>query len=130
MKQISIVVKNARGVLATITELMAERNINITDIEAETVGETGVLVMTVDQYDTALQALRDAGFNAISEESLLVRLKDEPGALARVAKRFSAADINIRGIHIINREGGESIAAISTERTDEALKVVEDILVS
>lgn len=130
MKQISIVVKNAQGVLATIAELMAERNINITDIEAETVGETGVLVMSVDQYDTALQTLRDAGFNAISEESLLVRLKDEPGALARVAKRFSAADINIRGIHIISREGGESIVAISTERTDEAIKVVEDILVS
>ena len=86
--------------------------------------------MTVDQYDIALQALRDTGFNAISEESLLVRLKDEPGALARVAKRFSTADVNIRGIRIISREGGESIAAISTERTDEVLKIVEDILVS
>ena len=36
MKQISIIVKNAQGVLVTIAELMAERNINITDIEAET----------------------------------------------------------------------------------------------
>jgi len=130
MKQISIIVKNAQGVLAIVAELMAERNININNIEADTIGETGVLVMTVDQYDIALQALRDAGFNAISEESLLVKLKDEPGALARIAKRFSAANINIRGIHIINREGGESIVAISTERTDEAIKVVEDILVA
>jgi len=130
MKQISIIVKNAQGTLATIAELMAERNINITDIEAETVGETGIIVMTVDQYDAALQALRDTGFDAISEESLLVKLKDEPGALARVAKRFSNAGINIRGIRIISREQGESIVAISVKRTEEAIKVIEDILVS
>lgn len=130
MRQISIVAKSAPGVLVKIAELMAERNINITDIEAETLGEMGVVVMTVDQYDTALKVLRDAGFNAISEESLLVRIKDEPGALAKIAKRFSSAGINIRGIHIVNRDGDNSIVAISTERTEDAIKVVEDILVA
>ena len=130
MRQISIVTKSTPGVLVKITELMAARNINITDIEAESLGEMGVVVMTVDQYDMALKALRDAGFNAISEESLLVRIKDEPGALAKLAKRFGSAGINIRGIHIINRDGDNSIVAISTERTEDAIKIIEDILVA
>ena len=130
MKQISIVVQNKPGVLAEITELMGEHKINITDIEAETFGETGVVVMSVDQYDAALKILRNASFRAITEDSLLLKLQDEPGALAKIAKRFSEANINIRSIHIVSREGGNSIVAVSTERTEEAMKLVEDILVA
>ncbi|MDY6934039.1 MAG: ACT domain-containing protein [Spirochaetota bacterium] len=129
MKQISIIVESVPGVLADITELMAISSINIDDIEAETIGKMGILVMTVDKYDLALRVLRDSGYHAISEESILVKLKDEPGALAKIAKIFGDANINIRGIHIVNRDGCNSFVAISTERTEEAIELVRDIIV-
>lgn len=130
MKQISLVIKDKQGVLAHITELMANANINITDIEAESIGEAAVIVMQVDKYDEALTILRDARYSAISEECLLVRLTDKPGALAHLARRFADAGINIRNIHIMQRDGDNSIAAVSTERSEEAMKLVADILVA
>jgi hypothetical protein len=64
--------------------------------------------MTVDKYDLALKKLRDASFNAITEDSLLIKLKDEPGALAKIVNRFKDANINIRSFHIISRDGQNS----------------------
>ncbi|MCR4337216.1 MAG: ACT domain-containing protein [Candidatus Omnitrophica bacterium] len=130
MKEISIVAENRPGVLADVTDLMAKNKINIDEIEAETIGNMGVIVMAVQQYDLALKVLRDAGFQAVTEDSLLIKLKDEPGALARIALRFKEANINIRGMHIVRRDSGYSIVAISAERSEEAKKLVKDVLVS
>ncbi len=130
MKQISIVVKNKPGVLAEISDVMANNAINIEHIEAEASGDIGVIIMTVDKYDLALKKLRDASFNAITEDSLLLKLKDEPGALAKIANRFKDANINIRSFHIISRDGQNSIAAISTKRTKKAKELVKDVLLS
>ena len=131
MKQISIVIEeNIDFPLANITALMAKNDINIDTIESETIGKSGIIVMTVNKYDLALKALRDAAFNAITEDSLLIKLKDEPGALAKIAKKFKDANIAIRSFHIISRNEDTSIAALSTERTAQAMELVQDILVS
>ena len=131
MKQISIVVDEQPSFpLADITELMAANNINIDSIGSETVGDSSVIVMTVNKYDLALRALRDAAYNAITEDCLLIKLRDEPGALAKIARRFKDADLHIRSFHIISRTNDTSIAAISTERTADALELVRDILVA
>jgi hypothetical protein len=130
MKQISIVVEDREDFLAEITDLMAENNVNIETIEVETVGDSSIVIMTVDKYDLALKKLRDASFNAITEDCLLLKLKDEPGALAKIARKFRDAHINIRGVHIISRDGAVSIVAISVKRTDKALELVKDVLVS
>ena len=39
-------------------------------------------MLRVNKYDRARRILRNAGWNAITEDSLLVRVKDEPGAIA------------------------------------------------
>ncbi len=130
MKQLSLVVAQIPPMLTRVSRLMADHNINIDDIEAESVGEMGVIVMSVDRYDLALQVLRDAGLKAISEESLLVRLNDAPGALARLSQRFQQADIPIRGLHIVRREGGDSLVAISVQRSEQVLQLLGDQLVA
>lgn len=131
MKQISIVVEENIGFpLADITALMAENNINIDMIESQTVGGSGVVVMTVNKYDLALKVLRDAAFKAITEDCLLIRLKDEPGALAKIALKFKDAGMAIRSFHIVSRDEDTSIAALSTERSAQAMELVKDILVS
>ena len=90
---------------------------------------TGV-VFTVDHYDDALRALHRAGFTAVSEDALLIRLPDEPGALAGVMKRFKEAALNIRSVRFISRRDGFAVVAIGVERTDEALALVKDLLLA
>lgn len=131
MKQISIVSENKAGIVAKITEILASNNINIESIDAETFGNSAVTILTVDRYDDALRALRGLrGMKAITEDAILIRLEDQPGALAKIAKRFQDANINIRSLRFVRRDANYAIVAISTDRTDEALALVKDILVS
>ncbi len=130
MKQIVVVMKNRPGTVADIATILGEKGVNIDDIDAEAVGKMGLVRMTVGNYDLALKVLRDAGFNALSEEVFLVRLEDKPGALARVARRFKEAEIDIRSLRLVDRDGQNAIAAISCDRSGEAKKMLKDILVS
>ena len=69
---------------ADIAELLAAADINIETLDAEEVEGADVVTLSVDHYNRALAALRDAGYPAVTEDALLVRVEDEPGALAKV----------------------------------------------
>jgi hypothetical protein len=129
MKEIVIVTQNRAGLLADIAEILARHNINIETLDAEEVHDTAVIELTVDRYDEALQRLRDAGFDAVTEDAFLIRLKDEPGALARVAKRFKDANIDLRSVRIVRRLKDSAIVAVATARTEEAKALVREYLV-
>ncbi len=130
MKQITIVAESAPGLLAQVSEILAARGINIETLHAETVQDYGVVILTVDRYDEALAALRDAGLHAVSEDAIIIRIVDEPGALARISRRFHDAEIRLRSVRIIRRSSGSGLVALSTERTERALELVKDVLVS
>ena len=130
MKEIMVVTQNRAGLLADISEILAAHGTNIETIDADEVHDTAVIELTVDRYDEALQRLRDAGFHAITEDALLVRLEDEPGALAKVARVFKDANIDLRSVRFIRREGGYAFVAIATDRTAEARALVHDFVVN
>ena len=129
MKQILIVMENRTGIIADISTLMEEQNIHIESIDAQAIGNIGVVRMLVDNYDTALKVLRDNDFNALTEEVFLVKLEDKPGALGKVARIFKDAKIDIKSLRLVERDGTSAIAAISCERADEARKLIGDVLV-
>ncbi len=130
MKQITVVAERDPGLLAQVSEILAARGINIETLDAETVQDYGVVILTVDRYDEALAALRDAGLQAVSEDAIIIRIEDEPGALARISRRFHDAEIRLRSVRIIRRNEGYGLVALSTERTEEALDLVRDVLIS
>lgn len=130
MKEITVVVDNRSGMLADISATLADRGVNIETIDGEAAESRGIIRLTVDLYDEALSALRDSGFQAISEDALLIRLKDESGALAKVAARFKDANINIRSLRILRREGGYALVTLVTEDNEAARALVEDLLAS
>jgi len=128
MKQIHIVSTNRLGLIADLTEALALADINIRSVDAEEVGDNAVIVFDVDQYDRALQSLRDIqGIQIITEDAILVKLRDQPGALAQVARRFTDAGVSVRSVRFIQRDEDFALVAISTVRTEAALALVADI---
>jgi hypothetical protein len=130
MKQITVVGESDPGLLARVSDILAARGVNIETLDAETIQDHGVVILTVDRYDEALAALRDAGVPAISEDAIVIRIVDEPGALARISLRFHNAEIRLRSVRIIRRHEGYGLVALSTERTEQALELVRDVLIS
>ncbi|HBC56248.1 MAG TPA: hypothetical protein DCZ03_03710 [Gammaproteobacteria bacterium] len=131
MKQISVVSEDKPGVVAQISEVLAHHHININSLDAETFGQWAVTLVTVDKYDEAVRALRsETNFRILTEDVILVRIEDRPGALAKLARLFRDQGINIRSMRIIQRGVNDSAVAISTDKTKEALELVKDILIS
>ncbi len=124
MKQITVLVHNSSGIIAQLTQVLGAQGVNIETLDGESAQEHGIVTMTVDRYDRALIALRDAGFPALSEDALIIRLKDEPGALAKVAARFKDADLNIRSLRIVKREAGSSLVTLVSDNNEKARELV------
>lgn len=130
MKQILIVTPSDRpGTLADVAERLAARGVNIIDIDATDDHVHGVILLHAEPYDEALRALADGGFHAIGEEALVIRLKDEPGALARVAVRFREPGINITAMRILRRDAGWTSVVLSTSDNARARELLADCLV-
>ena len=118
MERIVIMARDEVGVLADITATLAQANVNLESINTQVNGEHGTIMISTDDTDRALVALADAGYSAVTDDAMLIRLKDEPGALARIAQRFSEAGINIRSVHILDRKDGIATVALSTSPED------------
>ena len=112
MPRIIVMAKNEVGVMADITRVLADSSINISTISAEAAGDKGAISLTTDDYDGALRALTDAGFKTVTDDSLIVSLRDEPGALAKVAEKLKQGGVNIQSLHIVERRGDYTTVAI------------------
>lgn len=130
MKQITVVTENHPNLFADITRALASRNINIESMDAEETHGLEIVTLMVDQYDRALEALRDASIPAVTEDAVILRIKDEPGALARVAQRFRDEGVHVRSLRVIYRQEDWGLIAASMERTERALAVVQDLIVT
>ena len=124
VNRIVIMAENEVGVIADITAALAGAGINVESLNAETAGSQGAIILTVDQYDSALYVLNQAGFKAVGDDALVIRLPDEPGSLAAVAERLKNAGVNIQSMHILNRQNGHAMIALTVDDRQLACEAV------
>ena len=126
MDRIIVTAHNQVGVVADIAAAMTQADINILTINTEGGGESGVIILSTDDNDAALDVLASAGFRAVLDEALVIRLKDEPGALAKVAARFKESGVNIQSLHILDRHRGYTTVALSPDDRAKAEALLDD----
>ena len=124
MKRIVIVAGDEVGVIADLSRLLADNGINIETLDADSHGDHGMIVLTTDQSDEALHVLRRASYKAVADDALILRLRDEPGALAKVSERLKRANVNIRSVHILSRRNNYSTVAMAVDERDKALELL------
>jgi hypothetical protein len=130
MKQITIVTPVKAGLVADIAERLGTAGVNIESLEAFVVREWDIVQLAVSDYDGALTVLRDAGYDAITEDAVVINVKDQPGALARITRRLFEGGVDIRSVRILHRQAGEALVAISMDRTDEGMQLIDDLLIN
>lgn len=117
-------VHNRPGLLAEITELLACKGLSITSIVAESHGADGVLHLGAERVDEALAVLTAAGYHAVTQDVLLARVEDRPGALAQLSRRLMEAQLDIRGLNMVQRNDGWAVVAIATSDNARARNVL------
>ena len=126
MQRIIVTVENEVGVLANITEVLAKEDINLASINTEGRGDSGLVILTTEECDRALHALMNAGYRAVTDDALIIKLRDEPGALAKVAARFRDAAVNIQSLHLLNRHGDYATVVLTADDRAKAEALLDN----
>lgn len=129
-QQLTIVMENRPGAIAEVSQKLADHHINILQINVDGLEKNGVLHLAVDQFEKALELLREAGYHVMPEEVLLVQLEDKPGSLASLAVKLADAKVNVRSMRIVKRENGLCLCSIVPEPIDIARALLVDRIVS
>ena len=129
MKSLTIIQENHPGLLVEVTTLLEEQGIAIIDFSAQVVGATAVISLTVEPYQETFRLLSDCGYRVVASNHLLLRLEKHPGALAELSRRLAQANVEVRGMHIVNKDDKAGIVALETTDFEQAQALLSDILV-
>ena len=129
MMEISMELPDVPGSLATVTEALAESNINIETICA--IGRVAPNVALVTKQVPQTKALLDKmGINYTVSELLKMVMPDEPGVLAQFSRRLADGGVNIRSIYILSKYRGDTELVFSVddpEKARETLNIHESV---
>jgi len=113
VKQISVICHTENPV-TEVTELLSAEGLDIRDLNFQQLGQDSLLSVTADDYDKCLAVLAAADYSALSDETVLIRAEDRPGALAKLSRTITDLGVDIRSLSIVNICGADDIVAVST----------------
>jgi len=125
MKQITVIIENKIGALASITDVLGRSGVNIVSISAQGFENTGIIRILTPDIITATNELSKAGFNAVVSDVIILKMIDRPGELSKTTKKLSKDGLNIRSVYIIGKDNeGRTEVVIDPEDYKRALKVI------
>ena len=93
--QFVIQLPNRPGALADLSEILATRGVDLRAIGGGGIGESGHLIFKTSDDIATRAVLQEGAYEFIEGESLLVEVDDQPGGMARVARRLADAGVNL-----------------------------------
>lgn len=99
LKQLTVFVENRQGALVSVTDTLANHNINLRALSiAETEG-FGILRLIVDDEATAEKVLAEEGYLINITEVVGVKIGDAPGKLSAALGVLNQAGINVEYLY-------------------------------
>jgi hypothetical protein len=118
---------NVPGSLASLSEKLAARGVDLRAIGGGGIGESGHLIFKTSDDETTAAVLREGGYEFIEGEALLVEVDDRPGGMARVARALANAGVNIYGHLFIGRWGDQAQFSFVVDDVAKARVALEGI---
>ena len=107
--QLTVSLKSKPGVLAQLARTLADAGVNITSLSADAVTGRGKVRVIVNDAVKAKRALRRAKYRATEEPAFVVRMRNKPGSLARVAGKLAKAKVNIKSAYATTAGRGATV---------------------
>jgi hypothetical protein len=125
-KQFSIFLVNKPGILAKVTQTLADAKINIKAMTLVDSQEHGVLRLVLENGEKAGLVLRALNIPVTETDVLCVEMANHPGALADVCTRLAGDHININYAYLsTGTKGGKTIGIFKVSDVNKAKKVLE-----
>jgi hypothetical protein len=111
--QLTLSLVSRPGTLAALARTLADAGVNITALSAAEVSGRGKIRLLVKDPVRAKRALRKANYRVSEEPAFALRLRNKPGALARVAARLAKERINVRSIYATTAGRGAAVVVLT-----------------
>ena len=108
LKQISVFLENKPGMMFSVTELLAQNNIDMRALSLAETSEFGIVRLIVDDVYATSTVLKDAGFIHNITKVLGVAIPDEPGGLNTVLSVLEESQINVEYMYAFM--GGKDVS--------------------
>jgi len=107
--QLTISLKSKPGVLAQLAKTLADARVNIASLSADAVSGRGKIRVIVNDAVKAKRALRRGKYRVSEEPAFVVRMRNKPGALARVTNRLAKGRVNIKSAYATTAGRGATV---------------------
>jgi hypothetical protein len=124
-KQFVVQLKNEPGAMATLAEALAARGVDLRAIGGGSMGDSGHVIMTTADDESAKSVLEDGGYVYIEGESILAEVDDKPGGMARLARALADAGVNIEGHLFLGRWGDRAMFTFVVDKPEVARPILE-----
>lgn len=127
IKQLTVFVQNRKGTLVSVTDALAENNVNLRALSIAETEDLGILRLIVNDENTAEKVLEEKGYLIKTIDVVGVKISDEPGKLTAALKVLDEADINVEYLYaFMTRTEKHAYVVLRVEDNAKAEKVLED----
>jgi hypothetical protein len=124
-KQVSVFLENKPGRLAKVLSALAKEKVNLTALTVMDSHEHSVLRMVADDVPRTTKVLDALGARHAESDVLLVELRNQVGALARVCELLGAEHVNIDYAYCsAGGRNGKTYGIFKVSNTDKAMKIL------
>ena len=99
IKQITVFVENKQGAMVSITDTLAENNVNLRALSIAETEDFGILRLIVNDEETAEKTLREKGYLIKVTDVIGVKIGDAPGKLSEALGVLDKAGINVEYLY-------------------------------
>ncbi len=121
--QLTVSLKSRPGVLAQLARTLADAGVNIVSLSASAAAGRGKIHLIVNDPGKAKRALRRARYRLSEQPAFVVRLRNKPGTLARVAGKLAKARVNIKSAYATTAGRGAAVV-FTVGSTAKARKIL------
>ncbi len=99
IKQLTVFVENKQGALVSITDTLAQNNVNIRALSIAETNDFGILRLIVNDEATAEKTLAEKGYLIKVTEVVGVKIGDAPGKLTAALDVLDRSGINMEYLY-------------------------------
>lgn len=127
IRQLSVFVENKEGTLVTITDALANANVDIRAMSIADTQDFGILRLIVKDIDKAKETLEKSDCFVSITNVVAVALSDEIGSLAKAVRILTENKINIEYMYVfISGKKETAYVVLRVENNDEAEKILSE----
>ena len=116
--------KNQPGKLAEVTKAIADKGVNVVTGAVIGIGDSGGFAFISNDETSTRTALRDSGYKFREVEVMPISVSEEPGSLAKIAKKLADAGVNVEVILPTGMSGNKMTLALGVDKIDAARKAI------